>query len=744
MPFDWINSSHVKVERLDAGTGTVTVVAGVATFSSAQTTLDVGSHVRISGSTYTIDSRTSDTVFSFTTRPTISSSAFHLPDDAVALVFGSTFTLTGTSGAASITTSPAVASTALLRVYRDVPYTQTVSLPSTGPVPTEAIETALDRTVMQVQQLATAVENAGIIVPQGGITSDDTTTFADSTARNAATPSRVGQLAVQLDTAVLYYGSAVSQGSWTVVSKQSTQYHATSYAGLTPEFVGQLAIIGSTGVIYRGTATTLGAWAAVKVYQTPFDFTWTPWLAGDPLIPGQKRWAGNFPLGVYAITNAFICCDTNGAENAEVKVYLGDGTRQLTDANIVLSPEENGSGLITSLSEYAEGTIQQMYRVAVEIVSTGASVSVTSTGGSTVSTPSGSDLPTLQTGVGINVLGENNNAVIVAVRGDGTVVRSHPAQVTGSESILLGPRTLVRGVTVALTGGVTTIPALTADLALIAAGDRVIGPTIPPGTFVVDKDASNFYINNPTTGATTLVTVVNNERPPVQHFTVISEAAGQTVIGVPTTEGILVGDRPYGLYVPTTAYITAIDPGVSFTISSAITGGTATEITVRPPVRVATVTAGSTTATLNHTTGLLVGSKVTGPGVPPDTYILTVASPNITVNNELSLALSGAATDLFEFTRETVQLPVATTDGSTTLTLAFAVNTTPVVAGMVVEGDGIQPGTLVDSVGGSTITLTKVAKATQVAANVRFRAAPAKWAGLQLTLTGYVTGLSLA
>ena len=496
---------------------------------------------------------------------------------------------------------------------------------------------------------------------------------------------------------------------------------------------------GYAGVIFVANDTGVGDWATTNVIKSPFSWQYTGWAAGDPLIPGQRRWVGNTPRNTYTFDQAFINCDTPGAGNAVVKVHLVDIGAELTASPITLTPANVGSDLlgIADWSTVAgDVAMLRRYRIEVEIISTGATASVTAADGSTISTPGGGVLPTLKPGTSLSSGGVNG--YLVSVRGDGTVVRSHPAEVTGAETLMLGERVFVRGVPVSLAGGVTTIPALTADLALISAGDEVTGPAIPPGTFVVDKDSSNFYINNPTTGATTLVTVLNRERPPVMHFTAISEAAGQTVIGVPTTDGILVGDRPYGLYVPSTAYISAVDPNVSFTISSAISGGTATEITVRPPARVATVTAGNTTAALSHTVGLLVGSKVAGAGVQADTFLTAVSSPNITVNNEFTQDLSGAATDLFEFTREEIQLTGTTTNGSAVMNLPYAVNTTPAVAGMVVTGPGVQPGTLIQSVAGSDITLTKPVVSAQVAANFRFYASPAKWTGLQLTLNGSV------
>lgn len=51
-----------------------------------------------------------------------------------------------------------------------------------------------------------------------GTNGENAVTFADATARGAATPGFVGQLGLQLDTVVLYRGTATSAGSWTAAA----------------------------------------------------------------------------------------------------------------------------------------------------------------------------------------------------------------------------------------------------------------------------------------------------------------------------------------------------------------------------------------------------------------------------------------------------------------------------------------------------------------------------------------------
>lgn len=657
-------------------------------------------------------------------------------------------------GSFQVTTGTAYAAADTVKVFRLIDVSQPFEFPEGGSFPSRDVERAMDRLLMLLQQvrLEAGITGSAIEIPDAAVTIKGVQVVADATARGAAKPGFIGQLLVQLSPspATVWIASSMTVGAWTQFLTGARVGRTFASLALlsagTPAYIGELATVTSTDVIGGGSRYTLhvaygtgvGQWNAFNVIQTPFSWQYRGWAAGEPLVAGQRRWVGNTPRNAQVFDQAFIDCDTPGAANAVVKVHLVSIGWELTSSPITLTPANVGSALLAfaDWTAGAQDTQLQRSRLEVEIISTGGTAVVTAADGSTISTPGGGALATLKPGTALSSGGVNG--YLVSVRGDGTVVRSHPAEFTGSETLNLGERVFVRGVVVSLAGGVTTIPASAADLALISNGDPVVGVTVPPGTKVVTKGSSDFVISNPLLGATTLVTVVSNERPPVLHFTSLSLIATTTVITLPTTDGILVGDRPYGLYVPTTAYISAINPGVSVTISSGISGGTATEITIRPPARVATVTAGNTTASLSHTVGLLVGSKVTGAGVQTDTFLTAVSSPNITVNNEFTQSLAGAATDLFEFTREEIQLTGTTANGSAVMNLPYAVNTTPAVAGMVVTGPGVQPGTLIQSVAGSDITLTKPVVSTQVAANFRFYASPAKWTGLQLTLNGSV------
>ncbi len=164
--FDYISEDHIYVATIARGTGTVTITAGVVAFTDAQATLLVGSRLRIAGTTYVIDTRTSSTAFTITDHTvTVASSNFHLPDDEDVLTEGEFILTEVGAGSPYVTTPIAVAATALVRVYREVPYTQLIDFPSTGPIQTASISQMGDLLEMQIQQLATRVNNSGAIVP---------------------------------------------------------------------------------------------------------------------------------------------------------------------------------------------------------------------------------------------------------------------------------------------------------------------------------------------------------------------------------------------------------------------------------------------------------------------------------------------------------------------------------------------------------------------------------------------------
>lgn len=139
-----------------------------------------------------------------------------------------------------VRTDPSIAGDQTVVILRSMPITQPTTYPEGGAFPAQEHERALDRLTMLVQQLARLIDGTG--VEFGGDLSD-VVTFANSAARTAATPRRIGQIGIQIDNDSLWYGSNTGVGQWTrlakrkhlwardVWSRDETVTAATRYAG---------------------------------------------------------------------------------------------------------------------------------------------------------------------------------------------------------------------------------------------------------------------------------------------------------------------------------------------------------------------------------------------------------------------------------------------------------------------------------------------------------------------------------
>ena len=137
-------------------------------------------------------------------------------------------------------------------------------------------------------------------------------------------------------------------------------------------------------------------------------------------------------------------------------------------------------------------------------------------------------------------------------------------------------------------------------------------------------------------------------------------------------------------------------------------------------VQNATFATASTTVTLTGTLPILApGMTVSGTGIASGSTIVSVNGTTLT----LSAATTAAATTA---TALTFAIPTSintiTTTGSTTATLAAA--NASVVPGMLVTGTGIVTGTTVQSISGTTLTLSQAATATSSVTTLTFAQNP--------------------
>lgn len=209
-----------------------------------------------------------------------------------------------------VTTAIAYDSTYSVTIFRQVPQTQTLQLPETGPLNSRSIEQALDKQTMILQQLHRRIlslegtEDSGsvIVVPEGSTGQDalqDVATFTSATARGNAVPKRVGQLGVQLDNKSLWQSYATSAGAWTICvldeddmasdssqhapSQQSVKAHVQAhvpagsmmpYAGATAP-AGWLLCYGQTvsrtsyAALFTAIGTTYGSGDGSTTFNLP-------------------------------------------------------------------------------------------------------------------------------------------------------------------------------------------------------------------------------------------------------------------------------------------------------------------------------------------------------------------------------------------------------------------------------------------------------------------------------------------
>lgn len=760
VPFAYNDGDDVKVSVLAVGTGTVAITAGVVAFSSSQSALIVGSHIRIAGVTYTIATRSSATSFTITdhTVTVASTSTWHLPESGTLLEAGE-FTLTEVGvGAPYITTDTAYASTYLVRIYRDTPRTQLVDLPASGALSQESIEQGLDKVMMAVQELATLVENAGIIIAASEsptTTTNDTTTFANAAARAAATPTRIGQQGVQLDTQVEYYGTAVAAGSWSPMSENPALRQfasAATLAAATPHYVGQLAQISAQHLahnLYLGSAVTPGSFASFFPTTSFINWDNEGWKAGELLLVGQRRWIGNIARDTY-IRQAMVAADEGGVGNLIVALYrVGTTVATSLSEDLTITsgdlyttagvssgpaPFELTSGV---QGETADSVLPAGTRIEVEILAAGDTTSIDLTEGSIIGeTVSG--LTTLPIGTGtLAYIPHQGNVLITSSYGVGTngiTFSKAPAESAGPATVYYQGRIFARTILgLSAVAGARTITVVAADAGLIQIGDLVTGDGVHPDCTVAGNNGTTtITLSHPLLGDASNITFYNYNRPPVQHFTSISEPDTETVIAIGSTKFLKVGDTARGTFIPSTSYISVIGSG-QVTISPAISGGAITDITFCYPIRSCTGNEGDTTMTADIGTGLLVGTRVEGPGIPTDTFLTAVSGVTLTLSKPLATALS---TENVQFTRDVLQHTASITDDSTTVTLPIATSATAIEVGMEVTGTGIGASTYVSAVsGGVTITLSRAALATNASATLRFNR-PVAWKGLHVNLSG--------
>ncbi len=132
----------------------------------------------------------------------------------------------------SLVTDDIVYSPTIVTIWRNTALTQPTELALAGPLPSDSIETALDRLCMQLQELERRLRelegnpsDSFVSVPAGATELKGLQVFANSGARTAAIPTYVGQLGVQSNTGTVYRGTAESVGAWTELKHRAWDHY---------------------------------------------------------------------------------------------------------------------------------------------------------------------------------------------------------------------------------------------------------------------------------------------------------------------------------------------------------------------------------------------------------------------------------------------------------------------------------------------------------------------------------------
>lgn len=192
---------------------------------------------------------------------------------------------------------------------------------------------------------------------------------------------------------------------------------------------------------------------------------------------------------------------------------------------------------------------------------------------------------------------------------------------------------------------VTVGPSTTA----VRVGDYVyeqLEDSVRIGTTVASKTAAVFVLSAPATRTNEnnvtfrlLSEVVTTGNPTI---------ASHTLTSVASTAGVGIGDALSGPGIPEGATVVSTTVNTIVMDRAATSTSTGTNVTARSERTVAgKATFGSTTVTTGGvTTGVRLGDRVTGSGVPDDTYVLAVTATDFTLSHNATATASAVALTL--------------------------------------------------------------------------------------------------
>lgn len=599
-------------------------------------------------------------------------------------------------------------------------------------------------------------------------------TWTNGTVRLTIVPNFIGQIGIQLSDNTQWVSNGLTAGDWIPVPfNLRTTPDAAGRSAAIPNYIGEPLLQLDSNVLYRGTALTAGQWTPIvseTVTDPPITTITIPVLTSTtpvppPVIPAETidNWFV-VPVQTNAKSAVLTVARPGGVDNVLViRVLLPDSGRTLTTSDITVPAGETKviiaeGDLTTSVKGtldpethiwsdgIAAGEKLQFQVISQGIVVTGATV----TDGSTQVTIPTISIPKTLPGTQIQPT-NGVNSFVLAINQDGTLRTSNAANATsGSASITARQRLSARGIfALTLVAGDTVVPASAQDVIFIRPGDMVVGDTVTEGTTVlsVDYATPEIVLSKPLTGATTQLGFLSERPRIVTHTAVSGFTVGEQVHVLATVDGVKNGWAVRGPNIPANTMVDVDSGSEAISLQdatsggSAVTTGTVTELSFSPPEREATGAVGDTTISIQRF-GIFHGMKISGPGVQEKTYVSGNTSPagistaSVTITKSLTASITS---EVLTFTDEESLMTCGITNGDATLSLpTTAVNTAIEEGDLVVAVNGIPEGTYVDSIGASTIELSKPATLTNVAAVVTFIKQPA-YAGLTLNLSAYVS-----
>jgi hypothetical protein len=264
----------------------------------------------------------------------------------------------------------------------------------------------------------------------------------------------------------------------------------------------------------------------------------------------------------------------------------------------------------------------------------------------------------------------------------------------------------------------------------IGAGMPVSGKNIAPDTSVTNVDTvTTVTLSKPLMagGVTTATEITfNSGNSPITATPNTNMAAGTTLTfsGASSTEGISLGMTVNGANIASGTTVLASLTTTTVTLSAAVTANVQTtdvltfNSTTKPISLNTSVDCPSgKVLTFASTAGLQLDMSVSGPNIPAGTTVQSVNGTTVTLNGPVSgdVPVGSEITFLTVATELSDLVPVTastTFDAPAGTTLTFGA-TNGILAGMSAFGTGIAPGTTVESVSATTVTLS-----TAVAADV--------------------------